>query len=229
MAINTELELRQTWGGHEPILRALMRELRPKVAVECGSGKFSTGVMRSAPRLWTIEHDWQWAARVRGELGEQAGHEWVIEGIEGINNSTARQALMPRSRSRLDEMYRGYAERIGRHELLFVDTFTAARVPAVLHLGPLAEVIAIHDTERDWPMGYGLGECEEVLSGMHRYSYQPHGQTAEFHPWTWTEVFSRWPLDQRQLTEAARPWAADIFGGHVWLVALGVGATYFRR
>jgi len=240
--LNTEHEIRQTWGGHAPILGALVKVLQPRMAVECGCGKYSTGILLGGKgtdgtedelvtrMVVTIEHDATWAERMKGELGASAGwHEWIVEGVPGIDNGTARQAISAEVRADLDERYARYARHVGRHDLLFVDTFTAARVPAIVHLGPLADVIVIHDTEKDHPVGYGLGEADEVLQGMWRYSYQPHGMTAEWHEFTWTEVFSRKELDFRGLTEAAAPAAMDLWGQRPWLVALGMGPTGWVR
>lgn len=233
--LNTEHEIHQTWGGHDPILRALVK-MGIGLAVECGCGLYSTGILSGAERLLTIEHDPRWAREMQeaiaapGWTGARcAVHEWIVDEVDGIDNGTPRQAISEAVRADLDARYARYAEEFVEIDLLFVDTFTAARVPAIQHFGPLARIIAIHDTEADHPMGYGLGECEEVLAGMWRYSYQPHGQTAEFHRFTWTEIFSREPLDQRALTEAAAPAAMALWGQRPWLVGLGKGPTHWSR
>lgn len=230
MSLLNEHEEAQTWGGHQPILGALARLLDPELTVECGCGRYSTAILaRHCRQLVTVEHDPGWAARVRTEIGcDDHRHRWMLLPVEGIDNATPRHEIGEEVREGLDHLYAGVAAQVGRHRLLFVDTFTAARVPAVTELGPLADVIAIHDTEADHPDGYRLGEAEGLLKGMHRYSYQPHGWTTEWHRFTWTEVFSREVLDLRALTEAAAPAAAELWGLKPWLVYLGKGPTGWK-
>lgn len=226
MSLIGEHEEHQVWGGHDPILGALARVLRPALTVECGGGKYSTPTLRrECVELVTVEHDPQWATRMQRELGQADRHNWIVRDVPGLALDTGRREIEPGVKERLKKVYDEVAARVGRHDLLFVDTFAAARATALQVLGPLADVIAVHDTEADHPQGYGLGEAEEVLAPMHRYSYQPHGCTSEWHRFTWTEVFSRQVLDLRALTAAAAPAAMELWGLRPWLVYLGQGPT----
>lgn len=226
--LRSELELKQVWGSHLPVLHALAAWLQPPFAVECGCGRFSTPVMAAyCAELVTVEHDPKWAAEVRESLaGCGCRHLWVANTLPPpLDVATPRAALSPGERELLDAEYAGHAHAIGRHCLLFVDTFTAARVPAVNMLGPLADVVVIHDTEREHATGYGYGECAGLLSGLWHYSYRPEGGTPEWHAYPHTDIFSRVPLDVAAVARLAEGHAVALFGRPAPLVSLGRGPT----
>jgi len=226
MALNTPHELAQTWGGHQPILRALMRELEPASVVECGCGHFSTPILVDGPlRIDTIEHDANWAVVVCEVIGKRDGHAWYLEHLAGAHNGTKLDELTLAHKHDVDRYYRSMADEFTEIDLLFVDTFTAARPAALIHLGPLANVIVLHDTEHTSPAHYRYGLADDVLREMHHYSYRPEGQTAEGHRYTWTDVFSREPLDAIRLASEASANAIALWGQAPELIYLGKGPT----
>jgi hypothetical protein len=166
---------------------------------------------------------------VRKTHGSTQKHRWIIEPIDGVNVGTTRDSMTPEALKALDSRYSGYAAGVGQHGLLFVDTFTAARVPAINKLGPLADVIAIHDTEASHACGYGYYECEALLSTLYHYSYRPEGHTEEFHRFTATDIFSRIPLDVRALSELAASHAISLWGHTAPLHSFGRGATGWHK
>ena len=221
MALRNEHELHQTWGGHTPILKALCEYMHLVSVVECGSGKFSTPVLvaSNAQVISGFEHDPVWAQSLK-----EGHHIMMPEPLaHGITNATSRRELTPDAVEYLDCLYKWFTKKLigGPIDLLFVDTFTAARVPALIHFGPLARVIVIHDTENDQPDGYALGQAMAAFRGRYRYSYMPCGHTAEHHPFTWTDIFSQEPLDAALLVAMAHPHARELWGREMPLLTYG--------
>jgi hypothetical protein len=228
MALNTPHELAQTWGGHQPILKALMQHLEPNIVVECGCGNFSTPICQEAIFCLSVEHDPKWAESVRssfGKRGDSSCRAWFVHEISGAYNGTKLDELTPAQKHAIDRCYARIADDFTDIDLLFVDTFTAARPAALIHLGPLAQVIVLHDTEYTSPAHYRYGLADDVLREMHHYSYRPEGQTAEGHRYTWTDVFSREPLDAIRLASEASANAIALWGQAPELIYLGKGPT----
>ena len=114
----------------------------------------------------------------------------------------------------IHKWYMSVADKEEGHDLLFVDTFTCCRVPAVLYLGPQAKWIIIHDLEPPGPEVYQWALLDDFLRPWRKYLLKPEGVVGAGYPIPWTGLFSRKPLDVEALNdvvaiEALRLWGRE--------------------
>jgi len=201
-------EKETTWGSHLPVLTAVLEVLRPQSALECGCGIFSTPLLRRVPRLHSIEHSAGWARAVRGRYPPTPGHSWTVERVPTTCSKPAPE-VDPKRVETIQAFYRALALEEAPVDLLFVDTFAACRVPAVLALGPKAQWIVVHDLEPPGREHYGWPRLDAFFEDWKQYVYRPpHGSA-------WTGLASREPLDLDNLSHAAlhearRLWGQDV-------------------
>jgi len=48
MTLENAWQVEQTWGSHQPVLKAVLEVLKPFSVVECGCGNYSTPLLRSS-------------------------------------------------------------------------------------------------------------------------------------------------------------------------------------
>ena len=212
MVLSTEREIQQTWGSHQPVLKAVLEVLRPRSAVECGCGIFSTPFLQTVPAIHTIEHAPGWAARMCTRYAPPPHHRWTIHRFGSFKNSTKFEDVTKEEYQQVCKWYTNLAAREQQFDFLFVDTFTICRVPATETLGPKAQVILIHDVEpasRDhfeWP------RLETFLEGWRKYIHKPDGVVAKRHQIPWTGLYSRNLLDLDGLNKVVRRESMALWG-----------------
>jgi len=204
MGLTKKWDIERTWGSHQALLKAVLEVLKPESAVECGCGNYSTPHLRSVPHLTTIEHDPRWATQIRHHYSPSESHQWLVQQFQA-KNQTRISELPPGEFDKMNFYYKTIAGGLGHHNLLFVDTFTACRVPAVLHLGDLAEQIIIHDLEPPGPEVYEWERLDDFLSQWNSYIHKPLGHVGHGHQIPWTGLYSKTPLPLDQLNEAMKP------------------------
>lgn len=216
MSLDTEEQVRQTWGSHIPVLMAVMKNYPPKTVLECGCGNYSTPIVQMSPNVLTIEHDCKWADEVKTKYPSKEGftHNFIVYPVPAYNH-TQRSQMNPDMLKNFDNLYVDWARNFQKtkrsFDLLFVDTFSAARVPAVLAFRKFAQMFIIHDVEPgsweyyDWHL---IEPCE----GFHCYLFRPEGYINTHHRIPWTRLYSRQELDVQLLQktideEAMKLWA----------------------
>jgi hypothetical protein len=203
MGLVKKWDIERTWGSHQAVLKATLEVLKPQSAIECGCGYYSTPFMQTIPRLTTIEHDIRWAKKIQSEF---PGHEWVIKEFMA-KNPTRISELAEGEFEKICTYYENLSKRLYPCDLLFVDTFTACRIPAVLYLGRIAETIIIHDLEPPGPEVYEWHRLDEFLKDWNKYIHKPMGHVGNGHQIPWTGLYSMdelsLPLDE--LNEAMKP------------------------
>ncbi len=198
MTLSTEKEIEQTWGSHQPVLKAVMEVLKPQTIVECGCGDYSTPILRNTESLLTIEHDAKWADKMRKKYPEQNNHRWLVYPLP-VTLPERRPNISKENLKVVDSFYQDFKS--GPFDFLFVDTFTSARVPAMIHLSKFAQIVVLHDLEPNSPEFYCYEEIESVMDRWFRYRFAPEGWIAEKHRIPWTDIFSRDPLPISYLTK----------------------------
>jgi len=199
MGLNNKWDIERTWGSHQPLLKSVLKVLKPGSAVECGCGDYSTSHLRSVQNLITIEHDSRWASKIRHQYSPE--HQWLVYQFQA-KNQTRIAELPPGVFNEMNNYYKGLE--LEPFDLLFVDTFTACRVPAVLHLGHLAEYIIIHDLEPPGPEVYEWSRLDEFLFGWNKLIHKPEGYINKAHKIPWTGLYSKTELPLDQLNEAMK-------------------------
>jgi len=93
MTLENTWQVEQTWGSHQPILKAVLEVLKPSSVVECGCGNYSTPLLRSSvSQLLTLEHDVSWAHRIMKDFPEEHNkHHWKIYNISGHNETPVKE------------------------------------------------------------------------------------------------------------------------------------------
>jgi len=235
MGLTKQEDIAKTWGSHQPLLKAVLEVLKPKSAVECGCGDFSTPHMKWIPYLTTIEHDPRWAKIIQNEYPWRLGKidenspggvkkspikwNWYIERFEA-KNPTRISELPTGEFDNICYYYQRLATEFKPFDLLFVDTFTACRVPAVLYLGTLAEYIIIHDLEPPGPEVYEWERLDDFLKGWKQYLHKPMGHVGNGHQIPWTGLFSRKEIPLDELNKAMEPESIRLWKEHTPLVEM---------
>lgn len=215
MSLNTEREIHQTWGSHQPLLRALVEVVPLRHAVECGCGNYSTPILRDLPELLSIEHDAAWAATVGRGMVHSSAHRWLVQEFSGVNNGTPLEDLTNDNLRALMEFYRRVSREISNTDLLFVDSFRVARTLAVAELSPKARMVLLHDMEPPSPDWYGYGPAEEILKaqGRVRYLFKPSAPPVnQAHQVPWTAIYSKDPLPIEKILEVSHPASMSLWG-----------------
>ena len=193
MGMTDSRHIEQTWGSHIPLLTAYMKARRPQRVMECGCGDYSTPILRAAPYLHSVEHDTWWGHRVSRKY---PGHKWTVHPLKlspgFIKNSTLFKELTPQDRQVIRCFYYQLALQEPPLDLLFVDSFTVCRVPAVLELGRLAHSIIIHDIDSTEHFEWSC--LNDFLKGYHKYQLRPQLNVDNKYPVPWTGLFCKTPL-----------------------------------
>jgi len=149
----------------------------------------------------------------------QSQQQWLMAAFRA-KNSTRIAELPSGEFERICDYYGKLATELGPVDFLFVDTFTACRVPATLSLGPLAEYIIIHDLEPPGPVVYEWARLDDFLKGRRKYIHMPMGQIGNGHQIPWTGLFSRKPIPLEDLNEAMKPESVRLWNSFTPLVEM---------
>lgn len=196
MSLDTLEHVRRTWGSHMPFLASVVLVQKPRSIIECGCGDFSTPIVQMAQKLITIEHDIRWAHRTaKNYKKHHSQHQWIEHEFTGITNATRRSEAKSRDLDAVDIFYHeilaSLPKKVG---FVFVDTFTAARVPAVNNLSKLTDMLMLHDLEGTSPQHYDYHLLK--MKGWARYRFAPQGPKVNGqHEIPSTDLFTRAPID----------------------------------
>lgn len=212
MTLSTKEEIAQTWGSHQPVLKAVLQVLKPRRAIECGCGDFSTPHFQSyVPNLLTIEHDPRWADVVMSRYKPWRAHKWLVKSFQATN-STGIDDLPAGEWEKILAYYKNQGQTLTACDFLFVDTLRSARVPAVLGLSCLTPVLLLHDLEHTSPAFYQYERLTEHLEGWHCCMLRPSGKIAKTHRIAWTALYSRDVLDLDALNIVVRKESQKLWG-----------------
>lgn len=213
MTLETEQHVEQTWGSHQPVLRAVLEVLEPEEAIELGCGNYSTPHLQACVGdLLTVEHDPNWATKILQKHPARDGHKWIVHPFR-CENATAIADLPEGEWEAINDFYKSLAATMTHCDFLFVDTFRAARVPAVLKMAKLADVVLLHDLEGNSPQYYEYDRLGHFLehSNPYHYMHRPEGMVNGIHKVPWTALYSRrsLPLEEMNMVihrESERLW-----------------------
>jgi hypothetical protein len=204
MGLIKKWDIERTWGSHQALLKSVLKVLKPEYNVECGCGDYSTPYLIEVSKfLTTIEHDPGWATKIQSQHSPIPKHQWLVKRFRA-KNQTRIDELPSGEFRRIMEWYKFLGTGLNEFDFLFVDTFTACRVPAVLGLGHLAKYIMIHDLEPPGPEVYEWKRLDGFLKDWKKYIHKPLGQVGNGHQIPWTGLYSRTPLPRGQLSNAMR-------------------------
>lgn len=212
MGMTDPRHIEQTWGSHMPFLTAMMETLVPTYAVECGCGEYSTPIIEKyAKSFLTIEHDAGWAKKVQKRTRSNQFHFWEVASFGGVHNSTRRCEL---TGSQLIDIERWYKAQTWAMNIpfLFIDTFTACRVPAMQNFSKYANIVMMHDMEGNSPIHYDFPLIGDLMDDWHRYRLAPEGKIDGQYQIPWTDVWSREPLRLEPLQRIVRREADKLWG-----------------
>lgn len=163
--------------SHRPVIKAMVKTFAPETVVECGCGPNSTPLWsKTCKKVIGIEHNPEWVESIKDKCGDNV--EFMTKVFWDLKFSTYPDDL-PLSRRR--EMYDYFSTAPINSlsiDLLFVDSFAAVRVYALMALAKRAGITMYHDTEVD---KYWYRYFEEKLpiyyqNGFRHYSYRPQCQ-----------------------------------------------------
>lgn len=200
MGLIKKWDIERTWGSHQPVLKAVLEVLKPNSAIECGCGDYSTPFLQKVPKLITIEHDSRWAEKMRVQY-PLSTHRWLIKTFNA-KNPTRIDELPAGEFKKICDYYENLEKDFDAFDLLFVDTFTVCRVPAVFSLGGISEYIIIHDLEPPGPEVYQWEMLDDFFKGWNKWIHKPIGHVAKIHQIPWTGLYSRTELPIKEINEA---------------------------
>ena len=194
MSLDTAWQVEQTWGSNQPVLTGVVSGLRPRTAIECGCGNFSTPILvAGAPYVMSIEHDRRWAREMQKTLPATAGHEYEVFPLDGITNGTPAPEIQPKLLEAIVAYYSWTFTR--EYDFALIDTFRCARVAAARVLMRRTQILMLHDVEPKSRDFYDYHALDADLAGWHRYEHRPMGFINSVHQIPWTALYSREPLD----------------------------------
>lgn len=217
MSLVNPQDIEKVWGSHQPVLRSVLNILKPERVVECGTGFYSTPtIMDHSKKSIHIEHDPVWYKRVRDCYSIATIRSiWYLKDFRA-GNATAIQELPSGEFENICTYYKGMAKIIDYCDMLFVDTFRAARVPALMYLGPISRNIILHDLEGNSPAYYEYDRVKGSLTThFWRYTYRPKGYI-NGHVIPWTNLYTSLPissfdeLNKDACFESRRLWGMDV-------------------
>lgn len=131
--------------SHLPVLMAVCRYFGPGSVIECGTGNMSTPYWMSQGMEYTgIEHDPAWAKVTKKIIG---GHgKLFVHPVKGVIFSTLFRMLTKKQKKSFADYYNGLARNL-KADVLFIDSFAAARIYAAVCLYDCADIIILHDSE----------------------------------------------------------------------------------
>ena len=186
---NPKVNRATMWASHLPLLEALLRNVAPKTIVECGMGHASTPLFLEygTKTVFSVEHDRAWYRRILGSIDRTPSFvPRLVELGHGITSFTLRAAASRNQINAIEDAYASIALEVsglGEVDLLFVDTFSAARLSALVHLHSFAHLIIFHDSEPRNFKGYCYDRFMDDFGGRYRrFSFRPPD------PYPWTEL-----------------------------------------
>lgn len=211
-------EVDQAWGSHQPVLKALVEVVQPQSVVECGSGMFSTPLLREhVPTLVTVEHDQQWARRMLKECPSSPSHRWIVQGFPGAQNHTPAEDLPADVRKFMEQWYWEAAAGLEPFHVLFVDTFRSLRVTATKALAHLAQIVVLHDVEpfsRDY---YRWNLLDGFWNGWVKTFHAPPWKIQGKWDVPWTGILSRTRLPVEKMDPVIARESIRLWGGESYL------------
>ena len=212
MSVLNDKEIEQTWGSHQPVLKAFIQTLSPQTVVECGCGNFSTPHLKAVPFLHTIEHDFAWGRKMMSQFPPDQSHKWTIDPLN-VKNSTCIKELPSDEREYIRTCYKEMADEVDCIDLLFMDTFPVCRVEALLKLAPRCKVAIVHDLEPPGLEWYGWDGVNELFQPWHRYICKPPGVIGPRNQTIpWTALISTTPIDLDAFNEAMKEESNRLWG-----------------
>ena len=200
MSLVNEWQIAQTWGGCTAVLKGIMGGIQPQRIVECGCGVYSTPILRNpSGHLLSIEHDQHWIKKIQKRFPPDTFHEYSVFPLSGINNGKDPKTIEPKILQSLRDFYNQLAENWKPFDFLMVDTYRCARVPAALALASKAKYVMLHDTRpysRDY---YEYHKLNNMFKDWFRYEHRPEGKINKIHLIPWTTLYSREPLELKNL------------------------------
>ena len=209
-------EIEQTLGSHQPLLKAVLRVLRPRKAIELGCGPFSTAHLVHVPNLLTITHNRKMAARVQNAYPQFPTHSWVIKKFRGVTAETKRCMLSDDVEERIGAFYCTIESSAPMVDLLFVNTFQCCSVRAVMALAKKAKWIILHNVEPSAYERYGWRELDDMMAHRKKYIHRPPNQQTH-----WTGMYSTSHLPLREINAIVRNESIDLWDEESQLVEIG--------
>ena len=213
--LRTPWHVEQTWGSNQAVLKGVLETAHVDTAIECGCGNYSTPLLRAYVRqLVTIEHDTRWAERVQDDYPPSPRHSWLLRPLIGVKNPTPASELSVGTVAGIDSMYAIISQGLPSYDLLFVDTYRAARCAAIRNLLPKAQMLVLHDVEESSYEYYQFQEIMPLLEDWHAYEHRPTGKKVNGHIIPWTALYTRTPFDLDSANafvrqESQRLWGLD--------------------
>jgi Glycosyltransferase sugar-binding region containing DXD motif len=208
------------YGSHLPLTRIIGRHLPTAVTVECGSGDISTGhLLRQSREFWAVEHDSGWAEVTRNRFSDDSRFHIITRGLP-IIATTEHPQMTTAQIEKTRVAYQGIAAELPAEiDLLFVDTFSGARIIALEALAARAKTVVIHDTHppHNWT-AYCYDRFAASVPNWIHLSLQPDG-------YPWTDLFTREPLDVNKLREDVLSEAFLVYGPKVRVRLVARGLT----
>ena len=136
------MKLDELRPSHLPILKAVIEVAKPTNCLECGTGDHSTGLLSKIDDYTGIEHDPEWADRVRGSFGDIKIITVPLPGH--IRYSHYPNAVDRESISKIKEIYSGLVRDC---ELLFIDSWACVRYIILKLFWGRFKIAVLHDTE----------------------------------------------------------------------------------
>ena len=171
--MNKSLQHRQTWGSHAPINRALMETFNVTGVMELGMGWNSTVVFNElAKYVVSVETDKQWINELKAQgIVETENHKIIHQQTpHDIVRQTRRWNLSPSVLQQLDQeavtLWKSLLD--DRLNMLFIDSISSLRYPALVELHSDFDIIVMHDYElkrghgRELHWANGAFECPDT-------------------------------------------------------------------
>jgi len=164
------------WSTHQPVVKAMVKLIKPELIIELGVGRYSTPMFAKfdAKKIIHIESERGWLdlvckenSNVITDKSEFRHHDISNLGITSIK--TLPSELTNEQKIKIDAYYNALATEIKtmpyKSSVFFTDGFAACRKSTIECLTSITDVMIFHDAEK--PVAYGYDKLSLELYNTH--------------------------------------------------------------
>ena len=169
-----EVKMDYAWGTHIPVLRAILAYFSSEldVVVESGIGMHSTPLLNDVEKYIGIENDAEWYSKMINKIEQGKLIHFPVKFRAGDSvNRVDKKEL-----KRIENWYKELKIPEGKLKLLFVDGFSASRVPCIQALKDKFDLIVYHDAQLSSDHWYGYSKVK-WLAGKKAFLTSPKAWT----------------------------------------------------
>ena len=191
------------WSSHQPLIRAVLAEFKPRYILELGMGEYSTPIFidYSPEFMLSVENDVKWQMHIKKKYGTK--YKSVLHQLESnLGSKSFVKDMTDTQKESIKNYYIDLGKSIEETDihpkLLFVDQFTCCRTISINTLYPYFDIIIYHDCEPRGVVWYEYYFEEKLKTDFLHYTLKT--------PAVWTGCFLKNSLKDNNLNKTISPY-----------------------